>query len=231
MTEKESPRMAAEAREKVYSGYYDERHLAMPLGHLIGIMQDASSNNMTYRGMKLNKHPCDAWVIQEIIWETNVKVILELGRGGSTFWLKSLVDLIVSVDVEPPPKGLGSVFTGDSEDPRVIRDVIQHIEEGKTWGHDRIMVIDDCSHTYANVTANLKNYGPLVSPGCYYIVEDTIINHGVFHRRHAEEKNDPMAAVKDFMAGEGSQIFEVDRSREKWYITSNPGGYLRRTGK
>ncbi|MBW2621268.1 MAG: hypothetical protein JRD68_00050 [Deltaproteobacteria bacterium] len=240
MATNEVPMTAAETRKKFYGGYYDERHVAMPLGHLIGIMQQASSNDMHYRGFRCNKHPCDAWAIQEIIYETQPQVIIEIGRqdGGSALFLRDLlkaavknwegvfsIDILPAVDfsvgINMTDEGIVQ-FQGDSENLDIIAKVARGCVEYRT------MVIDDCSHTYENVMANLKNYGPLVSEGCYYIVEDMIINHGLFHARHAQEGNDLMAAVQDFMAGGGSKRFEVERSREKWYITSNPGGYLRR---
>ena len=49
-----------------------------------------------WMGVRSLKNPLDAWVYQEIIWETKPEVIVELGSrfGGSTLFLAQLLDII-----------------------------------------------------------------------------------------------------------------------------------------
>jgi cephalosporin hydroxylase len=88
------------------------------------------------------------------------------------------------------------------------------------------MVIDDCAHTFDNVLANLKNYGPMVTKGCYYIVEDTILGHCVDTDKEWPKSDTPMPAVMKYL--KENDDFEMDRSREKFFITACPRGFLRK---
>jgi len=222
---------AGEAREKIYGGNLELSTLHMPIGHLIPIMQDASNNYMTYKGRRLNQHPCDAWVYQEIIYETQPEVIIELGggEGGSCLWLRdihnNLVDaaqFIVSVDLEHKEKTENVItISGNSESTETINKVKELLKYAKT-----VMVIDDCAHTFDNVTKNLELYGPLVTKGCYYIVEDTIISNGLYKSCDKTGQDNPLTAVAAFLSTNSD--FEIDRSREKFFITACPNGYLRR---
>ena len=63
----------------------------------------------------------------------------------------------------------------------------------------------------------LRAYSPLVSPGSYLIVEDTNVNG---HPALPEHGPGPMEAVEEFL--------EVDVAREKFFLTFNPRGFLRR---
>jgi cephalosporin hydroxylase len=66
-------------------------------------------------------------------------------------------------------------------------------------------------------------YAPLVTVGSYLIVEDTNING---HPVLPEFGPGPGEAVEEFLAK--TDDFEVDRSAEKFFVSMNPGGYLRR---
>lgn len=87
------------------------------------------------------------------------------------------------------------------------------------------MVILDSDHRQDHVAKELELYASLVTPDQYLIVEDTNINgHPVF-ARHGPG---PMEAIQAFMASPHGQEFQVDRTREKFLLTANPSGYLRR---
>jgi cephalosporin hydroxylase len=85
------------------------------------------------------------------------------------------------------------------------------------------MVILDSDHARDHVLEELRIYSSLVSPGSYLVVEDTNVNgHPVF-REHGPG---PMEAVELFLAETGE--FEVDAAREKFFLTFNPRGFLRK---
>jgi len=87
------------------------------------------------------------------------------------------------------------------------------------------MVVLDSDHHRDHVLAELRTYSALVTPGSYLIVEDTNINgHPVLMRSGAG----PQEAVEAFLADRAP--FERDRSREKFFLTFNQGGWLRRLG-
>ena len=179
-------------------------------------------------GAQTLKNPLDLWVYQEILVETRPDAIVETGtfRGGSASYLASICDLldsgeVISIDVRPVsdeyPRHprityLGGRSSTDTEVVAAVRDRVA----GR-----RAMVILDSDHSQSHVEAELEAYASLVSPGCYLIVEDS--NIGVVRR---DLLPGPMEAIEAFLAHDTR--FEVDSEREKFLITFNPRGYLRR---
>jgi cephalosporin hydroxylase len=182
----------------------------------------------TWLGAQALKNPLDLWVYQEIMAETQPELIVETGtyRGGSALFLASMCDLldvgeVVSIDVEPVrddyPEHPRITYLGgrSSTDP----DVVDEIRE-RVAGRN-VLVILDSDHSQAHVEAELEVYAPLVPIGCYLVVEDSNIG-----RIRKDLMPGPLEAIETFLAN--SDSFEIDREREKFLITFNPSGYLRR---
>jgi cephalosporin hydroxylase len=181
-----------------------------------------------YRGVPVVKCPTDLWAYQEIVYETNPDLIVETGThfGGSALYLAHLCELsdhgrVVTIDLYPQPKlpqhERITYLAGSSTSVEVSEEVVR-----EAMGQ-RVMVILDSDHSTAHIREELRLYAPLVSTGCYLIVEDTNVNgHPVLPRHGAG----PMEAVREFMRSDTR--FVVDRRREKFLLTWNPSGYLRR---
>ena len=182
----------------------------------------------TWLGAQALKNPLDLWVYQEIVFETRPELIVETGtyRGGSALYLASLCDLtgsgdVVSIDIEPmrddyPVHPRVTYLAGrSSTDPAVVDEVRDRA------GGRPVLVILDSDHSQAHVEAELAAYAELVPIGCYVIVEDS--NIGQIRKDLAPG---PLEAVEAFLSR--SNEFEVDHEREKFLITFNPSGYLRR---
>ena len=182
----------------------------------------------TWLGSQALKNPLDLWVYQEIVADTLPELIVETGtwRGGSALYLASICDLlgsgdIVSIDVAPmrddyPPHPRITYLAGrSSTDPEVVADVRARGEGRRT------LVILDSDHSQAHVEAELEAYAPLVPIGCYLVVEDS--NIGQIRK---DLLPGPLEAVEGFLSR--TDEFEIDLAREKFLITFNPSGYLRR---
>ena len=182
----------------------------------------------TWLGAQALKNPLDLWVYQEIMFETKPELVVETGtyRGGSALYLASLCDLmgrgdVVSIDVEPkrddyPEHPRITYLAGrSSTDPAVVEEVRERA------GGRPILVILDSDHSQGHVEAELAAYAPLVPVGCYVIVEDS--NIGQIRK---DLMPGPREAVETFLPRAAG--FEIDREREKFLITFNPSGYLRR---
>jgi cephalosporin hydroxylase/SAM-dependent methyltransferase len=182
-----------------------------------------------YHGIEAHKCPLDLWVFQEILHEVRPALVIELGTyiGGTTLFLAHQLDQL----------GTGRVLTIDCRDlPRPAHPRIEY-RLGDT--HDAgvqaaardaaqsaggpVLVIHDADHKYVACLADLRDYGPLVTPGSYLIVEDTNVNG---HPVLAEWGPGPYEAVAQFLSE--APDFETDVSREKYGVSYNPGGYLRR---
>jgi BMFP domain-containing protein YqiC len=90
---------------------------------------------------------------------------------------------------------------------------------------DPVLVILDSDHRKEHVEQELEIYATLIGPGDYIVVEDTNINgHPVLPKYGPG----PHEAVEAFL--DRHREFRRDRSREKFLLTFNPGGYLQHAG-
>ncbi|MEO6197377.1 MAG: CmcI family methyltransferase [Dehalococcoidia bacterium] len=188
--------------------------------------------NTYWLGVPTLKCPLDMWVYQEVIFETKPDIIVECGTymGGSALYMASLFDLIgegkiVTVDIESrlehPKHRRIEYITGSSIDDAVVEEVRRRIGE-----HDRVMVILDSDHSEGHVAKELRAYAPMVSLDGYLIVEDTNINGNPVYENFGPG---PKEALDAFLRDVND--FEVDRSREKFFVSFNPGGWLRRVSR
>jgi cephalosporin hydroxylase len=183
-------------------------------------------------GLQTQKCPLDLWIYQEILSERRPGLIVETGTffGGSAYFLACICDLVdngrvITIDVREFPHGRPEhsrleYRTGSSVAPEVVAGVRESIEAG-----ERVMVILDSDHRKDHVLAELHAYAPMVTPGDYLIVEDTNVNGNPVLPDFGPG---PKEAVDEFLAGDDT--FAVDESREKFFLSFNPRGYLRRKG-
>ena len=180
-------------------------------------------------GSPLLKTPLDMWIYQEIMYQTRPTVIVETGtwRGGSAKYFGSIFDLIgepsgriITVDIEKfstPENPRATYLIGSSTSPEILRQIRSLIHP-----EDKVMVSLDSDHSEEHVFEELRFYSDLVTPGQYLVVEDTHLNGNPIRTG----VGDPYAAVLRFL--EQDDRFEADRSREKFGLTFNPNGWLRR---
>lgn len=181
----------------------------------------------TWMGVPCAKCPTDLLIFQEILHEVRPDLIIETGThvGGSALFLAHMCDLlgrghVVSVDILDQPRPAHpriTYVTGSSSDPAVVARAV----DGRP--RDACMVVLDSDHAEAHVAAELALLSPYVTPGSYLIVEDTNVNG---HPTRPSFGPGPFEAVARFLPAHPE--FQVDRSREKFLLTFNPGGYLKR---
>lgn len=180
-------------------------------------------------GVLVFKNPFDLLIYQEIIHEVRPSLIVECGSnsGGSALFFATLCDLVgngkvVSIDIEAklrPSHSRLSYLTGSSVDPQIIGRVRDMVRPG-----DSVLMSLDSDHTKAHVLAEMRAYGPLVTVGSYMVVEDGNVNGHPVHPGHGPG---PAEAIAEFLASDNT--FAQDRTREKFFMTFNPGGYLKKT--
>jgi cephalosporin hydroxylase len=183
-------------------------------------------NNTRWLGVPAKKYPMDLWVYQDIVYETQPDNIIETGtyKGGTSLFLANLCDLlkkgrVITIDLEECELDHPRIvkIIGDSTNQEVIESVSSWVEGGTA------MVILDSNHRKSHVLKELELYSQFVSVGNYLIVEDTHLNGNPIRPDYG---GGPMEAVNEFL--EYNHNFVVDKSREKYFITSNPNGYLKR---
>jgi cephalosporin hydroxylase len=182
-------------------------------------------------GVPLLKCPLDLWIYQELIFRTKPEVIVESGVyfGGSTLYLASILDMlkqgeIIGIDVtlsylNPRVKAHPriSLYESSSTAPTMVEFVRERVAGRRT------MVVLDSDHSLNNVRRELELYADFVTPGCYLVVEDTVLNG---HPLCPNQGPGPFEAVQEFLVKR--KDFEIDRDQHKFLMTWNPNGYLRR---
>jgi cephalosporin hydroxylase len=149
-------------------------------------------------GYPVLKNTSDLIIYQEIIVGTRPETIIECGSGGggSALFFASILALlgdgaqVISIDTNadvqqfyrwafpkmpegvypdhrPDAPGL-HFLTANTVAPSTLRKV-------KALQHGRTMVVLDSMHSTEHVLDECEIYGPLVSPGCYLVVEDVNI--------------------------------------------------------
>jgi cephalosporin hydroxylase len=184
-------------------------------------------DNTTWLGTSILKCPLDLWIYQELLARVRPDVILETGTctGGSAHYLASVCDLleqgrVVTVDIstepERPQHRRITYLEGSSTSPEILSRMSEEAS-------GTVMVILDSDHSRAHVLDELTAYSPLVTPGSFLVVEDTNLNG---HPVAPDFGPGPMEAVEEFLAAHPE--FRGDREYEKFFMTFNPRGYLRR---
>lgn len=185
-----------------------------------------SSSSITYKGVPIWKNVLDLWIYQEIVFETQPEIVVEIGCkfGGSAMWLADLMRTVgsgdvLTVDLLARPADLPSdirFYQGDSTSPEIVERITTECA-GK-----RTMIIADSNHSAEHVLEELRLYSPLVQVGGYFVVEDGIVDVMDWKRFTPG----PVIGVNRFLAE--NDRFVIDRSREKFGVTYNPGSFLKR---
>lgn len=182
-----------------------------------------------WMGVPCLKTPLDLWIYQEILFEIRPDLVVETGThlGGSALFLAHMLDLlghgeIVSIDVLDAPGRPGHprirYVRGSSADEAVVRGALT----GRSEGEIRLVILDS-DHSRDHVRRELELFAPVVSKGSYLVVEDSNV-HG--HPVLPEHGPGPAEAIAAFLPAHPE--YARDASREKFLLTYNPGGYLKR---
>lgn len=187
--------------------------------------------------------PQDMFALQEIIFKTRPKFIIELGVawGGSLLFYATLMKVlggerVIGIDIYVPDD-LRQRLAGITE----LSDKILLIQgssiESETVGRIReevtdcreTMVILDSNHTHDHVMSELRLYSPLIGKGFYMVCGDTIIEDMPVQKDRSRPwgpGNNPKTAVIEFL--KENDRFVIDESLDKkLLLTCMPGGFLK----
>jgi len=166
--------------------------------------------------------PLDLWVYQEIVHEVAPELIIS--TTASARYLAGICQLTGSGDVAWIGDGPAADAGGQSRLRTMVAPPLsaQAVAAAQDLASSKrsVLVVLDGGQGSQLALDDLRSYGALVTPGSYLIVEGT-------SPRSAWESG-TATNLNDFLAQEPS--FVVDRSREKFYLSSNQGGYLRKVG-
>lgn len=248
-----------EVKQNIAELRNDEGLRTKSLDWMSDITQKRYAYNFKWLGRPIIQVPQDMVAIQELIWKIRPDLVIETGiaHGGSLILSASMLALLDYCDAVESGQALNlkatrrrvlgididirahnreaieahpmahriDMLQGSSIAPEIIAEVRQRAQ-----GHERVLVILDSNHTHEHVLAELEAYAPLVSPGSYCVVFDTVIEDlpaGMYPDRPWDVGDNPKTAVHEFLSRNSD--FVVDEDIEaKLMITVAPGGYLRR---
>jgi cephalosporin hydroxylase len=212
-----NPKLEKNIVSRFHKLYYDSNYFGR------------GSGNTYWLGVPTLKCPLDLWIYQEMIYDLKPDIIIESGtaNGGTSHFLASICDLIgrgkiITIDIEDRPgkrKHKRITYLLGSSVSREIVDKVKKSINSK----DKVMVILDSDHSQKHVAKELKIYSRMVTRGNYLIVEDSNING---HPVYPEFGPGPMEAIKEFL--KENKDFKADKHKEKFYLTFNPSGYLKK---
>ncbi len=193
------------------------------------MLQEEGGPTTSWLGQSIRKYPQDLFIYQELIWNVRPDLIIECGtqRGGSAYFFGTILDMIghgniitiekhgLTVKVKHPRV---TYLTGNSTSPEIFSKIFDR----KRVGY-KILVSLDSNHAKAHVLKELDIYSQFVTLGSYLVVEDTHING---HPTRHLFGDGPMEAVEEWI--ELNSDFVIDKTCEKYYVTANPNGWLRR---
>ena len=185
--------------------------------------------NTFWHGHQILKCPMDMWIYQELIWKIKPDYIIETGtfRGGSALYYSHLFDLqgqgeVITIDVlerpNRPEHDRIHYLIGSSSDAEIFSQVQSIIGENK-----KVMVVLDSDHSRDHVFKEMQLWHSMVSKDSYMIVEDSNVNG---YPVRPDFGPGPMEAINDFL--QINNMFEIDNSQEKFLMTQNPRGYLKK---
>lgn len=198
---------------------------------LIYHQKEIHFDQVSWMGVKLQKNPFDTWIYHELLWTLKPDVLIEIGsfKGGSTLYFAHLMDIIgkgrvISVDISREHFEVShnriSIVTGNSYSAETLTEVEALLQDEQV-----VMVLHDGNHEKEHVLKDLEAYEKFVTVGSYLIVEDGIVDiMGADFGWY--EQGGPVAAVEAFL--EKCQNFVIDEACERYLLTYNPKGYLKR---
>lgn len=197
----------------------------------------------TWFGEPILQLPQDMFALQEIIFTTRPRFVVEVGVawGGSLLFYSTLlhalgegqvigIDVFIPADLRERLARFGRIseriqlLEGSSIDAAMVERIRALIGASRD-----VLVVLDSDHTHDHVLAELRQYSPLVGVGHYLVCGDTIVED-IPVQEHRPRRwgpgNNPKTALDQFLRE--TDRFEVDAALEaKLLFSCNPRGYLR----
>jgi cephalosporin hydroxylase len=238
----------ARRREKSLALGADADAFARSVDALTAIDRHDYAYLWSWWGVPIIQMPADVMVTQEVVFARQPDIIIETGvaRGGSVVFMASLLQLIgkgkvIGVDIDirahnrdsierHPMSARIALIEGPSTEAATLAQVREQIPAGAS-----VMVVLDSDHGRDHVLAELRAYGPMVTPGEYLVVADTLLGRLDASQTPTRRSktwtpgDEPLSALNAYLAE--TDGFEPDPVLNgKLVLASSPGGYVRRRG-
>jgi cephalosporin hydroxylase len=182
----------------------------------------------TWLGEPISSAPTDLLAYQEILSRVRPDWVVEIGVSdeGRAAFLASICELIghgqvISIRgaeaLEPPPRARLRCCSGRPLDPAIRAHVHDLVGSGNA------VVVLGARADRATTVQAFEAYSDLVGVGSYVVVTDTVVNGRPVWPSFGPG---PFEGVKQILNVHGG--FVPDPAMEKYALSFNPGGFLRR---
>jgi cephalosporin hydroxylase len=189
-----------------------------------------------HRGLRMWKTVDDLDRYRKVIADTAPEVLVETGTrwGGSAVWFADLGLEVVTVDIDQrasqDARGRSDRITW-VESSSIDRSAVAEVSE--VVAGRRCMVSLDSDHHASHVATEIESYAPLVTAGCYLVVEDGLGDlagaAGQIMGRRIPTEGGPLAAIEATVARWPGWTRDVEIERMS-PVTHHPAGFWRRDG-
>jgi cephalosporin hydroxylase len=194
------------------------------------VWQSMAWNDVTWLGRHVTSAPTDLFAYQQLIGSIRPDWVVETGtrNGGRALFLASVCDLLDHGQVVSIGEGLPddlpthprlTYIDGAPADPATVDQVTALVGPEP----NAFVLVGSCAYR-DKIQAEFEAYSPLVPVGSYVVVTDTAVNGNPVWPGFGPG---PYEAVKMILARHGE--FATDYEPERYSLTFNPGGYLKRT--
>jgi len=187
-----------------------------------------------HAGLNMWKSAADLDRYRHIIEADRPEVVVEAGTrwGGTAAWIADSFGVeVVTVDIAEPAfeaqcwPGVTFVL-GSSVAPDIV-DRVTKLVDGR-----RCMVILDSDHHGPHVEAEIRAYGPHVTPGCHLVVEDGLADlvnskHARRFGRQIPAVGGPLVAIVRTLVGVEGWVRDLEVEALS-RVSHSPGGWWRR---
>lgn len=206
----------------------------------------AAHTHENYLSVGLSKFPEDLKIYEELIWESNANVVIEIGShfGGSALWFRDRLRsmsyypdrrkgkvVVIELNANLTRKCLSKVDPSWEEDIFLIEGSVLDYEvlnlvSSLVDASDRVFVVEDSAHVYETTYATLDNYAKFVCPGGYIVIEDGVVD--IEELRLPGWPSGVIPAVTDWINGPNGSRFVVRRDLERYGLTCHVNGFIQR---
>ena len=191
--------------------------------------------DLHYRGVRTLKLPLDMWNYQELIFENDIHWVVETGtrHGGSALFFADLLAAgnregqVISIDVthdalHPVAAAHPRIrfLLGDSAADSIRQQAMALIPRQRRGG---LLLILDSDHAAPHVLRELETWVPLLRPGDYVVVEDTVVNG---HPVRPEFGPGPLEAIDAYVARNPDRLRADDARESRFGCSFAAKGYF-----
>jgi cephalosporin hydroxylase len=192
------------------------------------VWQNLAWNRTSWLGHRISSAPTDLLAYQEMITRVRPEFVIEIGSGdgGRALFLASVCELlghgrVISLDAEAAPdRPVHPRLEYRAADP-LDPDAVAAVRD--TVGGAGAIVVLGARADRARTASLFNAYESLVKPGSYVVVADTVVNG---HPVWTGFGPGPAEGVRQILNAHGD--FAADPDMEKYGLTFNPGGFLKR---